>query len=139
MIKGVYPIVNKEWHQLYLQAVSVCHKREVSQFMVTGSVAAAILTDQGRVYTGISVDMACSIGFCAERNAIGNMLTQGETRILKMVAVKRKEIIMPCGVCREFMMQLGGHNRNLEVLVSLDPLETVTLERLIPHYWKEEK
>lgn len=96
------------WQELYGMAVAKCNEREVSNFVYAGSVAAAILTDKGNVYTGISVDTACSIGYCAERNAVGNMLTEQEQTIVKVVAVKGKEVIMPCGVCREFMMQLGG-------------------------------
>ncbi|MHC5375224.1 cytidine deaminase family protein [Enterococcus sp. LJL120] len=123
------------WQDLYEHAIAVCKEREVSEFMYAGSVAAAVLTDTGKIYTGISLDTACSIGYCAERNAIGTMLTDGETSITKVVAVKGTEVIMPCGVCREFMMQLGGQNRQMEVLTSLNPLKTITLAELIPDYW----
>lgn len=124
-----------EWRKLYKQAVAVCREREVSDLIFVGGVAAAVLTQHGNIYTGISVDTACSVGYCAERNVIGSMLTDGETVIKKVVAVKGDQIIMPCGVCREFMMQLGGDNRKLEVLTNLNPIHTVILSELNPNYW----
>ena len=123
------------WHYLYNQAVSVCDGHKISDCLFTGSVAAAVLTEEGNIYKGVSIDTACSIGYCAERNAIGNMLTEGDTTIKKIVAVKGTKVIMPCGVCREFMMQLGGKNRELEVLANLDPIRVIKLSELIPNYW----
>ncbi len=47
---------------------------------------------------------------------------------------KNDQIIPPCWVCWELMMQLRQHNE-VEVLVSLDPLITYKLNCLMPHYW----
>lgn len=95
------------WKMLYERAKAVQCERKLSPLMEVGSVGAAILTDQGNIYTGICIDTACGMGMCAERNAIANMLTNGESRILKVVAVMPDGSSgTPCGVCREFMMQL---------------------------------
>lgn len=123
------------WQQLYERSVNTCHGRDVSKTIYAGSVAASLLTEQGNIYTGISIDTACSMGYCAERNAIGSMLTANESVIKRVVAVLDKEIIMPCGVCREFMMQLGPQSKDIEFLVSLEPLQTITLGELLPNYW----
>ena len=104
--------------------------------MEVGSVGAAILTDRGNIYTGICIDTACGMGMCAERNAIANMLTNGESRILKVVAVMPDGSSgTPCGVCREFMMQLGKESAEIEVLLSLEPLKTVKLGEQLPDWW----
>lgn len=129
--------MNDDWLGLYNKAVEACNEREVSDTVFVGSVAAAILSKESNVYIGVSVDMACSIGFCAERNAIGQMLTKNDEIILKMVAVKNDKIIMPCGVCREFMMQMQNENYDIEVLSSLNPLEVLKLNDLSPNYWKD--
>ncbi|MCK8607237.1 cytidine deaminase family protein [Apilactobacillus ozensis] len=100
--------------------------------MYTGSVAACIATADNHLYTGISIDTACSIGFCAERNAIGSMLTDGQNKLTKVLAVKDSQVIMPCGVCRELMMQI---NPNIKVLTSINPFKTVALNKLMPNYW----
>ncbi|MBQ7715179.1 MAG: cytidine deaminase, partial [Clostridia bacterium] len=72
--------------------------REVSPFIEAGGVAAAILTEEGNIYVGVCIDTACTLGMCAERNAIANMITNGESRIKKLVALMPDgKVGMPCG------------------------------------------
>ena len=56
---------------------------EISDHMEAGGVAAAVLSESGKVYTGVCVDTACTLGVCAERNALFNMITNGESKILR--------------------------------------------------------
>ena len=126
------------WKILYDRAKSVQGERKLSPLMEAGSVGASVLTDQGNIYTGICIDTACSMGMCAERNAIANMLTNGESKITKVAAVMPDGSSgTPCGVCREFMMQLGPDSGEIEILLSLDPLETVKLKNQLPDWWGE--
>ena len=127
---------NNIWKILYERAKAVQCERQLSPFMEVGSVGAAILTDQGNIYTGICIDTACGMGMCAERNAMANMLTNGENRIVKVVAVMPNGSSgTPCGVCREFMMQLDGSAKDIEILLSLEPLKTVKLGEQLPDWW----
>lgn len=129
---------NNIWKTLYDRAKSVQGERKISPLMEAGSVGAAVLTDKGNIYTGICIDTACGMGMCAERNAIANMLTCGESRIVKVVAVMPDSSSgTPCGVCREFMMQLGKESRDIEILLSLEPLKTVKLGEQLPDWWGE--
>ena len=124
------------WRTLYERAKAVQCERKLSPLMEVGSVGAAILTDQGNIYTGICIDTACGMGMCAERNAIANMLTNGESRILKVVAVMPDGSSgTPCGVCREFMMQLGKESAEIEILLSLEPLKTIRLGEQLLDWW----
>ena len=124
------------WKKLYDHARAVQHERQLSPLMEVGSVGAAVLTGQGNIYTGICIDTACGMGMCAERNAIANMLTHGENNIVKVVAVMPDGSTgTPCGVCREFMMQLGPGSENIEILLSLDPLKTIRLGEQLPDWW----
>lgn len=124
------------WKILYDRAKSVQGERKLSLLMEAGSVGASVLTDQGNIYTGICIDTACGMGMCAERNAIANMLTNGESKIVKIAAVMPDGSSgTPCGVCREFMMQLGEDSGNIEILLSLDPLKTVRLKEMFPDWW----
>lgn len=75
------------WDKLYNAAVKVQNSRKISPFIDAGGVAAAILTKQGNIYVCVCIDTACTLGMCAERNAIANMITNGESRIDKVVAV----------------------------------------------------
>ena len=90
-----------------------------------GSVAAALRTESGSVYTGICIDVACGIGFCAEHAAIAEMLKHRETEIATIVAVKKSEILPPCGRCREFMVQVNPRNGDTRVILADDRVETI--------------
>src|SRR5258706_6368976 len=74
---------------------------------VVGDVGCALITDQGNLYLGVCMDITSGIGFCAEHSAIAAMVTAGEYRIAKIVAVWKDEtdtyILSPWGRCREFM------------------------------------
>ena len=64
------------WDELYRSALAALKPRQVSRFIEAGGVAAAIESaGSGKIYTGVCVDTACTLGVCAERNAIFHMIT----------------------------------------------------------------
>lgn len=127
-------IMTKEWKELYDAARSVIAAKELSKNMFVGEVGAAVLSSKGNIYTGVCIDTACSLGFCAERNALSTMFTNGEYEIVKVCAVYKDDSVMPpCGACREFMIQMGETAKDIEVLVSNDG-RTVHLAQLMPEY-----
>jgi cytidine deaminase len=69
------------WRELYETAKERLNPRRISTSIEAGGVAAAILTAGGNIYTGVCIDTACSLGMCAERNAIANMITNGERKL----------------------------------------------------------
>ena len=128
------------WQQLYEEAKRVQNPRVLSPFIESGGVAAAILTKAGNIYVGVCIDTACTLGMCAERNAIANMITHGESKIEKVVAVMPDGSVgAPCGACRELMMQLDKDSSNIEVLLDLEPRRTITLGELMPKWWGKER
>lgn len=109
----------------------------LNDYISYGDVAAAIETVAGNVYTGISIDTACSLGHCAEHSAVAEMLKNGEYCIKAVVAVNSSgNAIPPCGRCRELMSQLSPDNKRTIVEVSNDVFKT--LKELMPYDWKEE-
>ena len=123
-----------EFTELYERALSVANPRTLSDYTTVGVVGAAILTDQGNVYVGCNIDTACSMGYCAEHAAIAAMVTAGESRIVKVVAVNFEgKVYPPCGRCREFMYQINNENINAEVMVERDTI--VTLADILPYRW----
>ena len=114
-------------------------ERHVGQFslsepdLTAGSVAAALVTEAGHVYTGICLDLACGIGFCAEHAAVAAMLRERETVIRKIVAVSQGGILPPCGRCRELLVQVDRRNAVCEIVLSLG--FSVKLHELLPHPW----
>lgn len=124
-----------DFQELFTIAKATLNPRELSRSSSAGSVAAALLTDQGNVYRGVCIDTPCSMGFCAEHAAIAAMITAGENRIVKIVAVyETGEIIPPCGRCREFISQIHDENRTCEVMLKD---KVVTIEQLLPERWEK--
>ena len=125
------------WKDLYAAARAVLNPREVSKFVEAGGVAAAIEAGSGEIYVGVCVDTACTLGICAERNAIFNMLTHGESTIRRVVAIGRNGKAMPpCGACRELMTQLTpGAYQDVEIMLDYEQNRVVTLGSLTPEWW----
>ncbi len=101
--------------------------------LTAGSVGSALITNKNRIYTGICLDLACGIGFCAEHAAIAEMLKARETVIDYIVAISSRKIMMPCGRCRELMIQVSKENLNAKVIV--DDTSYVILSDLLPKHW----
>lgn len=124
------------WKKLYEAAKKVQNGRVISPFIEAGGVAAAILTKLGNIYVGVCIDTASTLGMCAERNAIANMITNGESQIDKVVAIMPDgKVGSPCGACREYMMQLDKESGEIEILLDLETEKTVKLKELIPDWW----
>lgn len=125
------------WNTLYEAAKSVLNPRQISDCVEAGGVAAAIETASGNIYTGVCVDAACTLGICAERNAIFHMITQGESTLRRVVAVGRDgKVLPPCGACRKLMTQLmPGNYREVEILLDYDTGEIARLGDLTPRWW----
>ena len=124
------------WDTLYEKALEVQNGRVISPFVDAGGVAAAILTVRGNIYVGVCIDTSCSLGMCAERNAIANMITHGENEIDKVVAVMSDgRVGSPCGACREMMMQLSSRSGEIEILTDIESKTTVKLGELMPDWW----
>lgn len=121
--------------ELYEAAKSVLNPRRLSEYAEAGGVGAALLSESGKLYTGVCIDTGSSLGFCAEHAAAAAMITAGESRVLKMIAVGWDGHIMPpCGRCREFISQLDDGNRDTEVMVDEDTV--VALGELLPYDWR---
>ena len=128
------------WDKLYIAARKVQHERKLSPLIEAGSVSAAVLSAKGNIYTGVCIDTACSLGMCAERNAIANMITNGESQIIKIVAVMPDgKAGMPCGACREFMMQLNKTAGEIEILCDYETKKVIRLKSLTPEWWSTDQ
>jgi cytidine deaminase len=121
---------NKE---LIERAQSVINPKKIKHGFKVGDVGAALVTDKGNVYTGVCIDTISGLGFCAERAAIAAMVTAGEYRIKKIVAVTKTYIAPPCGACREFINQIHKDNINTEVIIGKN--KVVKLKELLPRRW----
>ena len=129
--------MEKIWTELYEAAKRVLDPRNVSDIIEAGGVAAAIESVSGKIYVGVCIDSACPLGICAERNAIFNMITNGENAIKRVIAVNWDGKAMPpCGACRELMTQLMPKDyRDVQVMLDYENNRVVTLGELTPEWW----
>ena len=125
------------WTRMFDAAKKVQNGRRISDYVEAGGVAAAILSASGNIYTGVCVDTSSTLGICAERNAIFNMLTNGEQEIAKVLAIMPDgRTGAPCGACRELMVQLMPRKyRDIEIMLDYAAERIVTLGELTPEWW----
>lgn len=125
-------MLNDSLRAAYNAARNVVNPKKISEQMCSGGVGAAVVTKKGNIYTGVCIDTDCSLGMCAERNALSTMITNGEFEVKAVVAVNKKgQVLPPCGACREFMMQLKNSS-DIEILVD-NKGTAVKLKDLMPY------
>jgi cytidine deaminase len=131
----VLSITNEE---LIQRAGAVVNPRRVGDRLF-GDVGSALVARDGNIYVGVCIDTGSGTGFCAEHSAIAAMVTAGEVRIEKIVAVWKDErgatiVLPPCGRCREFIRQIDEHNLDTDVVLA--HAKVVKLRELLPyHEW----
>ena len=125
------------WIEMYEAAEAVLKPVIVSDYVTAGEVSAAVRSKSGRIYTGVCIDTCSSLGICAERNAIFNMITNGEYEIDRVLCIPpSKGKGAPCGACRELMTQLmPGRYQNIEIMLDYEKDIVKTLGELTPDWW----
>ena len=129
--------MDNTWEKLYLAAKEVQNGRKISDYVEAGGVAAAILTSSGKIYVGVCIDTCSTLGICAERNAIFNMITNGESEIVKVLAIMPDgKTGAPCGACRELMVQLMPEKyKDIEIMLDYENEKVIKLGQLTPEWW----
>lgn len=125
--------MNKE--ELIDRAKEITKLNKLSDYAIAGEVGSALVTDKGNVSTGVSIHAASGVGFCAEHSAIASMLTNGESRIEKIVALDGDGVLLPpCGRYREIIYQVNNQNKETNIILKD---KTVKLKDLLPEIWQE--
>lgn len=103
------------------------------------AVGAALLTEEGRVYTGCNIENAAyGPTNCAERTAFFKAVSEGERQFqaIAIVGSPQGEVVRyaaPCGVCRQVMMEFCDALTFKVILVlSEEEYQVFTLEQLLP-------
>ncbi len=103
------------------------------------NVAATVLCDSGKIYTGVNVENASyPAGICAERNAIFHAVAEGERQIRAIVVIGGPNAVVtdycsPCGICRQVMREFGNPQKVLVIMAkSPTDYKEMTLEALLP-------
>ncbi|XP_077168181.1 cytidine deaminase [Paroedura picta] len=98
-------------------------------------VGAALLTWDGKIFSGCNVENACyPLGVCAERTAIQKAVSEGYTKFRAMVITSNMQeaYITPCGACRQVLREFGKH-WDLYLTKADGKYIVKTLEELLPH------
>ena len=129
--------MDRIWEEMYEAAKAVLDPRRISEFVTAGEVSAAVLSKSGKIYTGVCIDTCSTLGICAERNAIFNMLTNGENEIDKVLCIPPNEGKgAPCGACRELMVQLMPESyKDIEIMLDYKAGKVITLGEITPEWW----
>jgi cytidine deaminase len=100
-------------------------------------VGAAVLTKNGRVYTGANVENSSyGLTVCAERVALYCAISQGEREFVKLALVSnREDPATPCGACCQVLSEF---NPDIEIIcANLEgTIKKVSLKRLLPSFFR---
>jgi cytidine deaminase len=119
-------------------ARSIIRRRYQPDWHVVG---AALRTRSGRIWTGVHLEAHVGrIAVCAEAIALGRAITEGDSQITTIVAVRHPgndslpSIVPPCGMCRELISDYAP-----EAIVLLGPNDhpaRVPIRELLPRKYE---
>ena len=97
-------------------------------------VGAAAITTDGRYYSGANIENASyGIGLCAECSLISMLFMDGGGRLAAFVCVNNdKQVIVPCGRCRQLLFEHGGNDLLLAMPSGILPMKKVLPEAFGP-------
>jgi cytidine deaminase len=98
-------------------------------------VGAAVLTSDGKVFTGCNVENAVfAVTICAERTAISKAVSQGSNSIKSVVVVSdAEEPLLPCGMCLQTISEFAsGRDTKIVSIGKNGRAESFTLGKLFP-------
>jgi len=99
------------------------------------SVGACVLASSGNTYSGCNFENSSfGLTICAERNAIGTAIANGEKEI-KAVAIysPNQNNCFPCGACRQVMHEFSTDDKCFNVILDdKGELKVYTLDALLP-------
>ena len=101
------------------------------------AVGAALLTRDGQVFTGCNVENASyGLTVCAERNAVGRMISSGVRDISAVVIYSRSaSAARPCGACLQVLSEFGPEARIVGACDGEDRFES-TVAGLLPEAFR---
>ncbi|MCM1190624.1 MAG: cytidine deaminase [bacterium] len=103
------------------------------------SVGAALMTQDGEIYTGCNVENASyGASNCAERTAFFKAVSEGKRRF-RAIAVtgglkgqQPQDYAYPCGICRQVMREFCADDFRIIVAKSAADYKEYRLDELLP-------
>ena len=114
-------------------------------FMLTMSQP-QIEAEDGQIFTGFCMEGTCGVSISAQsvRHSFNMYQFSGQTKVKKVLAFRDKPPYggssgMPCGACREFLLELNAENKDAEFMMDYNRRKTVKVAELMPYWWGEER
>jgi len=97
-------------------------------------VGAALITEGGKIYSGCNVEnTSYGLTICAERNAIFQMVAEGERKISEILIIgDAKEFLPPCGACRQVMSEFSSKDTIVYMCTQSGEVKKVTMADILP-------
>ena len=125
-------MISKNFEKLFNAAKMVRDNAHVpySNF----KVGAAFLTEDNSIVSGCNVENAAyPQSQCAEASAIGNLVSQGFSKIKEVVVIGSGSLLCsPCGGCRQRLREFASLETQIHMCNSDGHLKTSTLKELLP-------
>ncbi|MBR5516559.1 MAG: cytidine deaminase [Firmicutes bacterium] len=97
------------------------------------NVGAALLTKDGKVYTGVNVENSSYGGtICAERTAFVKAISEGDREFSKVAIASSGGEAWPCGICRQFMREFCDDDFVIITGNDVETIRTYTLKEMLP-------
>jgi cytidine deaminase len=121
-------MTNKELYEVALEMTAKSYA-PFSKFRV----GAALLTKDGKLYTGCNVENSSYGGtICAERTAFVKAVSEGDLEFEKIAIASSGGEAWPCGICRQFMKEFCDDDFVIITGNDADSIRTYTLAELLP-------
>ncbi len=135
-MKGLPDNISEEKGQELIDEAEEVRHNTFSTF-TDSSVGAAILTDSGEIYSAPYFESVIQgLGTCAERNAVGSAVADGEYEFRAVAVVgENEEPITPCGACRQILAEFAEvAQHDITIIMQGQSGETriESLEEMIP-------
>ncbi|MGP4060044.1 cytidine deaminase [Halobacillus sp. H74] len=97
-------------------------------------VGAALLTEDGSLYTGCNIENAAyPVTCCAERVAIFKAISEGRFHFKEIAVVAdTKRPVPPCGSCRQVMSEFFSSDVKIHTTNLQGETKTFTMEEILP-------
>ena len=101
------------------------------------AVGAALLTKNGKVYTGCNIESASYTPTnCAERTALFKAVSEGEREFAAIAVIggpagEKGRFCAPCGVCRQVLREFCALDFRI-LLGTPEEVQVFTLDELLP-------
>ncbi len=136
-----YPIEDLDKSSLKLVKLALQARKKAHAPYSNYFVGSAILDNKGKLHTGCNVENASyPASICAERVAIGKMVSRGGKQIKKIiVAASSDEPVFPCGMCLQVIQEFGKKCEVIALNRRGTAFRKATFQELFPFAFSIEK